>query len=197
MTAFPFCEDTLARSCADWWLAHLEGLGIEIGGADRFVIGLLASREANLRGLRVALALAEVPGDRLALLAAESRAARDFAAALDKGEAVFGARAAAAVSTLPMAVGESGRDRGRVLAMPERPGLKLASRGRGAQAVAERILAALARAAGPLTKAELRRGVTGDATAFLRALPDLVVEGRVSTTGAGRRGNPRRYFLTR
>jgi hypothetical protein len=191
MTARPFCTDDVAASCFDWWATHLESLGIALDDADAYVVGLLASREANLRALRVVLAGASAPDPRL--LAAEARAARDFAEELDRSERVFGARIAVAVeagATRLVAVGG-----GRVIPMPERSTLRLAPRGRGAEVVAGRITSALATAPGALTKRELQKAVRGDTSTILRALADLLAAGKVKSEGAGRKGNPRRYFL--
>lgn len=171
----PFCADDPAAITFDRWLARFKALGLELGDADRLLVGLLASREANLADLRRRLAGEGHPEMRLKVGQHERAAAADFARTLELCERLLGARigdeAPSAVSLPPNVV-------------------RFRSGSADARA-RQRILAALA--AGPLTRLELRRRAPGDASAFLRGLKALVGEGAVVVRGVGRRGDPKRY----
>jgi len=177
----PFCGDAAAARAFDGWVGRLESQGVELNDADRLLVGLVASRQANLEALRRAIGRAGIDR-RLALEIAEDRAARAFGAAMDRAERVFGPRIVdeAAVS-LPAAVGEG--PRGRLALVPRRVG-----------AVEARILATLEGGV-RLSKTELRARVAGGQSEFLRALRELVADGRVVREGLGRRNHPKRYRL--
>jgi hypothetical protein len=193
--AAPFCEARPARRAFDAWCARLEDLGVVLGAADLFVIGLVASREVRLADLQLAVKRERFMDTKLKLIEAERKASALFQSGLDLLERTFGARAAAAAAApraLALAVGA-----GRVL--PMRPklaslaGVRKAAPNKGAEAVKARILAAVARARAPLTKQELRLQVQADDGTFLRVLGELVKAGQVARSGRGVRSQPHRY----
>lgn len=59
----------------------------------------------------------------------------------------------------------------------------------------ERVVDFLARATGPMTRDEVAEGVGGMRELTIRALKELVADGVVVRTGAGKRGDPHRYAL--
>jgi hypothetical protein len=100
---------------------------VELGEADRFVVGLLASREARLESLIKELGREADVGRRLRLAAAERLAAQDMARALDQAERIFGGAAGRTEAPIEehSAMGTEG---GRVLAFaPAAAGLSPAA----------------------------------------------------------------------
>jgi len=177
----PFCPDRASAAAFDRWIEYLVAHEVELTAADRMIVGLLASREVNLTRLREAMARAGIDR-RLRLERAEDRAAKALGAALDRAERVFASRIVDEVpAALPLAVGEGSR--GHLALVPRRVG-----------AVEARILATLEGGV-RLTREELRARVPSANSAFLRALRELVADGRVVRQGAGRRNHPRRYSL--
>jgi hypothetical protein len=178
----PFCSDAAASAAFQRWVRHFESLGVELNEADRLLVGLLASREANLQALRTAIGRARIDR-RLELEIAEDRAARAFGLALDRAERVLAPRCNAEEEKDPaLAAGAEGR----VLSFARR----------SPDAVERRIVAALSTGRSS-TKAELRARVKGGQKEFLAAIRNLVAEGKVDVEGRGRRGYPRRYRLAK
>jgi hypothetical protein len=171
----PFCAgDRDAELAFSAWLKRVEALGIEVGDADLYVIGVLASREAALERLRRAVVKKKL---NVGLVAAERLAASAFTRALEQAERVFGSR----VVATPAAGGGAGK----VVAMELPRGVK------GPVAVAQRIKFALV--TGALTKAELGARVQGDTTTFFAQLRALVKSGEIVRDGQGTKGSPFRY----
>lgn len=195
-TVRPFCDGNPASEAAfDRWRGRFEAAGVDLPdeGADAYVLGLLASREAALERLRADVDAETDMELRLKIVQAERRAAADFRAGLELAERVFGARAGEISVPVPIAVGGGGGG-GRVVQMPRRVPDTIAGRGKGPDAVHARILGVLADASQALTKDELQKRTPGDPSTFLRELKTLIASGAVKRSGAGRRGDPYRYF---
>lgn len=185
----PFCSDPAAARLFDSWSKQLTAMGLELGPADRRLVGVVASREAVLEGLRARVVAAE---PSLRLVEVELKAANAYQRALVWLETTLGVRVEAEAEVGgAQAVGAGG---GRVLAMVPRPAPDepRAVRGQGQAAVEARILACLGRKS-PLRKDELRAVVKAAPVAFLAALRRLVGSGRVRREGQGKRGQAFRY----
>lgn len=172
----PFCATPAAIEAFEKWYARIEAIGVELGEADHYVIGLVASREARLQELSEALATCKTQRRRLQLVQAERMAAQDMAKALDLVERTYGGAGEVEKTAQVAATGTGGA---RVVPF------------RGPSATAQRILAA-ARTS-PLTKAELRRRVKGSQNDFLRALREALAAGELVREGAGSKARPYRY----
>lgn len=200
-TEKPFCAgDRFAERAFNSWLAIIAEAGFEaseLSAADVRLVGLVASREVAFERLRKEVRAEKRDRQaRLSLIAAERRAAADYARQLSTVDRAFGVRAAVAEFSRPVAAVAAGG--ARVIPMPPRPaasGNRLARRGKAPEAVVGRILSALA--AEPLTKKTLRARVSGDHGTFVQVLAELVRTGRVTRTGRGARGMPFRYALLR
>ena len=182
----PFCDsDPAAVVCFDRWVKRLEALGVELGEADRYVVGVVASREARLEQLAAAVSSASDGALQLQLVQAERLAAQDVGRGLDLLERTFGASVGevAVEEREAVSVSATGTD-GRVLAFAARGGLS---------PVAQRIAATCARSSRPLTKDALRRRVSGSQDDFLRGLKEAVGAGGVVRTGVGKKGRPYLY----
>jgi len=176
----PFCDAPAARAAFDRWIQRLSALGLELSDADRYLVGVLASREATLQALRAEVAVAT--GDALIrLAAAEDRASRGFVLALNRCQQEFEPRVSAELD-LPVAVGEGRATPARVIQF-----------GTADDRVKARIIEALG--GGRLGKETLRERVPGAQQVFLRALKTLIASGQVAAAGRGTRGAARRYFL--
>jgi hypothetical protein len=176
----PFCEDKRSAAAFDRWAARLEAAGVELGEADRFVVGLLASREVRLEGLVAELRREKDAGRRLRLIAAERLAAQDMAKALDQAERTYGSAVEGAAAEVEEQAA-TGTEGGRVLAFAPAGGLS---------AVAQRIAAAVEKSSRPLTKDALRRRVAGSQDDFLRGVKEAERAGAIVRSGSGRRGSP-------
>ena len=180
MIPAPFCKTAAARAAFGAWRKRLEALGVELADADRYVVGLLASREARLDELTGDLARCKDESRRLRLVAAERLAAGDMQRALELVHRTYGAAEAdeQEAGVLQAATGTHGR----VVAFRQRGGLG---------PLAQRLAAAVA--GGALTKAELRRRVRGSQGQFLDGLREALADGAIRRTGTGRRGRPFKY----
>ncbi len=191
----PFCPSAKAAKALAAWTSRLEGLGIELAEADRYVIAVVASREAALEDLQVELKLTRDLGLRLKIHEAARRASLAFAAGLELLERTFGARVGS-VGVQPIAVGGGSA---RVIPMPlHLAGKPVSPKNKGAAAVEARLLTAISRAeqAGrPTTREALIGSVRGDKNTVLRMLRELVASGRVRKIGRGSKGNPYRYGI--
>ena len=188
MTLRPFCSTAAAVAMFDAWVLRLESQGCELNDADRYVVALLATREADLETVRRDLAAEADVKARLALLAAEDRLCRAFGAALDRAERTFSGRMAGEGEIeLPQAAGE-GRRMLRIVPTPAPSGGAAAQ-----ERMQKRILEALDGGV-TLTKAALRSSVRGGQKEFLAALRLLVSNGCVKTSGRGRRNYPKTYL---
>jgi hypothetical protein len=173
----------------DRWKARLEALGIEVQEADGYVLGLLASREARLEELVLDLRRERDPSRRLRVVACERLAAADMGKALEYAEKVFGASLSEPGETQVHGEQEltgTGTDGARVLAFEPAPTRALG-------VVAGRIVAALSKAARPLTRAALRRCVAGSEDDFGRALREVIAAGVVKRQGSGKKARPFTY----
>ena len=183
--ARPFCgADPAAVQCFDAWVRRLEGRGVELGEADRYVVGIIASREARLEQLAAAVSSAVDGALQLQLVAAERLAAQDVARGLDLLERTFGGSVGEVAVEERQAVGATGTD-GRVL--------PFASKGAGLSPVAQRIAAVVSKTSSRLTKDALRRRVPGSEDDFLRGLREAVAAGTVVRSGLGRKRHPYLY----
>jgi hypothetical protein len=184
-SARPFCDGSKAlRDAFDRWAGRLSALGVELEEPDRFVVGLLASREVRLEALGAELRRERDSGRRLRIVAAERLAAADMQKALDQAERAFGA--AVAEDEVPARAKATGTDGGRVV-----PFVSASARGLGQHA--QRIVAALAKAPRPMTKAQLRRAVPGGQSEFTRGLREAVDVRAVMRCGRGSKGRPYVY----
>jgi hypothetical protein len=177
----PFCADPDAAARFDRWLALIETPEIEATFQDRYVLGLLASRESALETLRARIA--SDPEPSLSLLDAEQKAARSFRESLVWMSALMGHRIsepdmAETVATAPRATAPN------VLQMPLRV----------SDDVQGRILAALEGTNG-MDKGALSDRVKAAPQAFRDALRALVALGRVRRSGLGRKGKPFTYSI--
>ncbi len=192
--AAPFCPSAQARRAAAAWAARLEALGVQLAEADRYVVAIVASREAALEDLQLQLKRTREVGLRLRIHEATRRASLAFAAGLELLERTFGARVGGVA--LPVAVGGG---TAKVLPLvPLRIAGRATPRNKGAAAVEARLLAAIGRAerAGrPPSKGALCAAVRGDSGTVLRVLNQLVSSGQVRKIGRGSKGNPFRYGL--
>ena len=183
MNARPFCSTKPAREAFDRWRTRLDSLGVELGEADGYLLGLLATREARLEELAAELVRSKDDMTlRLRLVAAERMAAQDMARALDQAERHFGSR----VEAMPAQAVATGTG-GRVVSFPT------PAPGTPASVTGQRIVAVLARSRKALTKAELRRRVPGNQGDFLRGLREAEQTGAAAKDGAGTRSRPFRY----
>jgi hypothetical protein len=174
----PFCEGSKElRETFDRWVARLAEAEVELTDADRVLIGVVASREVRLEALGRELRREKDSGRRLRVIAAERLAAQDMSKALDQLVRTFGA---AAAEEETVAARGTGTDGGRVLSFEARP--------QGLGRLAQRIVAALGKR--PLTKAQIRRLVSGSRSDFARGLQEAVDSGSVVRSGSGRKGRP-------
>lgn len=192
-TLRPFCSSPAARAAFDAWRTRVEALGIVLSSGDTYLVGQLAARQLRYEDLQQRVELEQDAGMRLRLVESERRASVAFQAALEVLDRALHGRVAEAEEqpVVPAAVAGGAR----VLRMPARPkaGSGLAKRLKGPEAVQGRILLALSRADGPLTRVQLRKRVPGDETTFLRTLAALVESGEIARSGAGVRGRPHVY----
>jgi hypothetical protein len=180
--ARPFCSSRAAAAAFDAWVTRLEALGLTLADADRYVVGLLASREALLEGLGAELRRERDSGRRLRLVSAERLAALDMAKALDLAERTFGG--AVAEEEPARATGTDGR----VLAFAA-PTL------RGLGAHAQRIASVVGKSPRPLTHAQLRQAIAGSEGDFREGLRSAVKAKAIARRGRGKKGSP--YVYTR
>jgi hypothetical protein len=174
----PFCTTPPAIEAFGKWYARIENLGVELGEADDYIIGLVASREARLQELAVALAACKSARRRLQLGQAERMAAQDMSKALDLVERTYGGAGEVEKTAQAAATGTGGAH-----VVPFRPA--------GLSPTAQRIVAAVR--AAPLTKSELRRRVKGAQGDFLRGIKDAIAAGELLREGAGSKARPYRY----
>jgi hypothetical protein len=177
------CITPAERAAFSAWRARLEALGLELGEADDYVLGLLACREVRLRDLTRVVARSK-GSDKLRAIAAERMASADFAKALDMAERLFGARAGE--QEQEQAVVATGTAGGRVVPF------RAASPTKAGPVAQQRIVAALAPGM-VLTKAELRKRVPGAQGAFLAGLKAAVTAGAIVREGQGTKSRPYRY----
>jgi hypothetical protein len=171
-------------ACFDRWAKRITAAGVELGEADLYVIGLVASREARLEALGGELWRERDAGRRLRVVAAERLAAADFGKALDMLERVFGASIGEVEEAEQQRVRATGTD--NVLAFD-------AGAGRALGIVAQRIAAVVAKAARPLTREALRRRVSGNEGDFNRGLKEAIGAGVVRREGLGKKARPYLY----
>lgn len=184
----PFCaSDPAAREAFDGWVERLRAVGVEVGEADAFIVGLLAVRTARLEQLSRAIAAEADGATQLKLVEAERRAAAAVQASLDHLERALGVAAAAEAPAQLRATGTSGPAPGRVISFA-------VSSAKPKSALGQRLAAAVARSAAPLTMAALRRSVAGSEGDFRRALRDALACGAVRREGSGTKGRPFVYL---
>jgi hypothetical protein len=189
----PLCVSPAAVAAFHGWEGRLVALGVELNEVDRYVVGVVSGRQAILEELEARLVrVLKKQSERLRLVEAIRKASLSFERGVDLLERTFGQRVAEAVSVPEQLVASSGTG-GRVLTIPARAAMGVAPRCRGAVAIRQRILGALAQAQLPLSKDQLRGRVRGDEGAFLRVLGELVREGAVRKGGRGRKTDPYTY----
>jgi len=189
--ARPFCEGSEAsRAAFDAWVRRLQALGLEVGEADAYVVGLCASREVRLTQLAAAVAGELDGGTQLRLIQAERLAAADVASSLDHLERVFGVAAEAVPKPAQLrATGTGGpAPSGKVISFAG------ASESKPKTAIGQRLAAAVARSSAPLTMPALRRTVQGSEGDFRRGLRDALACGAIRRDGSGTRGKPFVYL---
>jgi hypothetical protein len=173
-----FCPDARTRREFDRIARLVRESGFEVQEGDYYLLGAFANGAARLEQLAELVSREKDPERRLRLMGAERLARGDVSRLIDQLERHY---AGVDVEESAPELRQTGTD-GKVIPF-----------NRGLSRVAQRIVAVLGKAKGPLTREALRRRVPGSQGAFLKALREALAAGVLARSGAGRKGSPHVY----